>query len=58
MSKIRKEGKDVTKHKETILPGDREKLYSNVFTPTPWGLQRRVFFEVSLHFCRRGREGN
>ena len=46
MAKLRQEGKDVTKSKEALLPGDVLKLYENVFNDTPKGLQMRVFFEI------------
>ena len=39
MAKLRKDDKDTTKHKEEILSGDVENLYSQVFTDTPQGLQ-------------------
>ena len=39
LAQLRREGKDVTKSKETILPGDVQKMYENVFFDTPQGLQ-------------------
>ena len=54
LSKLKKDGLDKTQHKKTILPGDVAKLYSDVFTNTPQGLLYRVFFEIILHFGRRG----
>ena len=51
ISRIRKSGKDQTQHKLTILKGDVERLYERVFTNTPLGLQRRVFFEICLQIC-------
>ena len=55
----RREGLDKTRHKEVIPPGDIQKLYSSgvLSNSNPENLQYKVFFEVSLHFGRRGREG-
>ncbi len=39
LAKLKKDGLDRTKHKRTILPGDVAKLYREVFTDTPQGLQ-------------------
>ncbi len=57
MTAIRAEGKDINKPKPTIAPEDVVRLYRYVFPNTPQGLQYRVFFEICLHFGRRGREG-
>ena len=54
---IRRLGLDRSRPKPAVLPGDVQKLYKNVFFDSPVGLQRRVFFEVGIHFGRRGREG-
>ena len=55
----RKSGLDISKHKTAIAPGDVKKLYENrVFSAdNPTSLQYKVFFEICLHFGRRGREG-
>ena len=55
--KLRRLNMDKTKHKDMILEEDVTKLYEHVFDETPLGLQRRVFFEICLHFGCRGREG-
>ena len=57
MSRLRKEGKDKTQHKEPITREEAQKLYSHVFVDTPQGLQFRDFYEIVMHFGRRGREG-
>ena len=57
IAKLKKDIKDKTTHEKEILKGDGEKLYTNVFTDTPQGLQYRVFYEIMLHLGRRGREG-
>ena len=55
----RRDGLDNTHHKEVILPGDIQQLYSSgvLSDCNPENLQYKVFFEVSLHFGCRGREG-
>ncbi len=57
MTAIRAEGRDISVQKPTIAPEDVVRLYRFVFTNTPQGLQFRIFFEICLHFGRRGREG-
>ncbi|XP_069138967.1 uncharacterized protein KIAA1958-like [Argopecten irradians] len=58
MVKIKKEGAGEVKHKEIINVADMKVLYdSGVFsTETPKTLQQKVFFELMLYFCNRGRE--
>lgn len=43
----------------TISNGDLEKMYSSgvLSITNPTSLVRKVWFEITLHFCRRGREG-
>ena len=55
---LKKIGKGCIEHHEDLSSGDLEKLYtSGVFDQdTPLGLQRKFWFEISLYFCRRGRE--
>ena len=45
-------------HKPAILENDRRKLYEcGVFNlGDPRTLQNKVFFEIMLYFCRRGRQ--
>ncbi len=56
---MRLKGFDHTKHKSDITDGDMKKLYqSDVFNlDEPIGLIHKVYFDISLHFVRRGREG-
>lgn len=60
MVKIKKEGMGEVKHKEVISKQDLERLYdsdSGVFScESPKTLQQKVFFELMLYFCNRGRE--
>ena len=55
----RAEGNDTTKHKEAIEPGDIIKMYQSetLSNKSPKNLQYKVFFEISLHFARRAKEG-
>ena len=55
----RADGNDVTRHKDPIEPGDVRKMYESkvLSNDNPQALQYKVFFEISLHFVRRGREG-
>lgn len=59
MKKTRMDGKGQVKHKAAIDEADIRKVYEHpeVFNiENPRGLQNKVFFELSLYFCRRGRE--
>ena len=55
---LKKKGKAKVEHKPAIAVQDLRKLYfSEAFnTSMPTGLQNKVFFEIMLYFCRRGRE--
>ena len=55
----RREGKETTKHKPSIESNYLVKIQSSEFTnmDTPAGLLHKVWFYVSLYWCRRGREG-
>ena len=59
LKQMRHEGRDITKHKSAINPDDITKMYSSgtLNNDNPTNLQMKVFFEISLHFGRRGREG-
>jgi hypothetical protein len=56
---LKKEGKDKIQHKPAIDPADIKKFYASgtLSNNNPISLQRKVWFEISLHFGRRGREG-
>ena len=55
----KKDGKENVKHKPAIPPGDLRKLSASsvIHGGTPLGLLRNVWFNTSLYWCRRGREG-
>ena len=55
----RAQGNDKTKHKDAIESGDLAKMYSTetLSNKNPQALQYKVFFEISLHFARRAKEG-
>ncbi len=56
---VQAQGKGDSEHKPPITPEDLEKLYSHptALNPDdPQGLCRKIWFELTLHFCRRGRE--
>ena len=55
----RREGKENVKHKPTIEKTDLAKIESSscMNKNTPAGLLRKVWFYISLYWCRRGREG-
>ena len=52
-------GKDVSCPHPPIEPADMKKMYDSeiLANSDPVSLQRKVFFELLLHFGRRGREG-
>ena len=56
---LKQQGLDRTVHKSALTQADFKKLYSCgiLDTNNPVTLQNKVFVEVNLHFCRRGREG-
>ena len=58
LKKTREVGKGHIDHKPVVTSSDLKKLYeSDVFnTNTPHGLLHKVWFELQLYFCRRGRE--
>ena len=55
---MKKNGLAKVEHKEPIIAGDMERLYScGVFDVSkPKSLQRKVFFELEYYFCRRSME--
>ena len=56
---LRREGKEHTRHKPVIESEDLVKLKESPFLSpnTPDGLLRKVWFNVTLYWCRRGCEG-
>ena len=59
LKQLRRDGLDRTKHKSIIQREDIEKMYTTgvIGTSNPVALQRKIFFDLSFHFARRGREG-
>lgn len=55
---VQREGKGDIDHKDGIELTDIKKLYLSVAfnVNSPSGLLNKVWFEICLHFCRRGRE--
>ena len=56
---LKQQGIDRTVHKSALTQADFKKLYSCglLDTNNPVTLQNKVFVEINMHFCRRGREG-
>lgn len=59
LKKLKKEGKDATESHPAISPVDMQKLKKSkvLNTNTPDGLIRTVWFNIQIHFARRGRKG-
>ena len=59
MKQMRRDGLDTTKHKDAIPEEDMRKLYDSrtLSNDNATSLLHKVFFELCLHFGRRGREG-
>ena len=54
---LKKEGKGSIKHKQPLSSKDFKKLYSSDLLNTrPEGLQNKVFINIMIHLCSRGRE--
>ncbi len=53
----RENGEVEAEHKAEIPPSDTNKLYQYFNDASPWRLLHKIYFEVSYHFIRRGREG-
>ncbi|XP_028678378.1 uncharacterized protein LOC114667291 [Erpetoichthys calabaricus] len=56
MTKLKKEGKADVKHKAPITKEDLQLLYRSMDMGTPVGLQHKVFIDIMLYLCIRGRE--
>ncbi|XP_072176075.1 LOW QUALITY PROTEIN: zinc finger MYM-type protein 2-like [Diadema setosum] len=56
--KLKKEGKGSVVHKDPITQEDMLKIKSSsaLDVSTPRGLQNKVFVDIMLHLCNRGRE--
>lgn len=55
----KKDGKENVQHKPVIASGDIKQLFASkiLHASTPLGLLRNVWFNTTLYWCRRGREG-
>lgn len=60
VKEIRRAGKDKTTHHPPISPEDQRIFkYSAALSPdNPKGLLNKVWYDIQLHFGRRGKEGN
>ena len=56
--KLKAEGKGAIRHKQPIMKEDMNKimLSTAVDQSTPRGLQNKVFIDIMIHLCNRGRE--
>ena len=59
MRTLRQAWLDWNRHKDAVTENDMRKMYSSgvLGIDNPVSLQHKVYVEVALHFCRRGREG-
>ena len=59
LKRLRREGKENVQHKPVIEQADLVKIQNSPFTSpdNPSGLLRKTWFFVTLHWCRRGFEG-
>ncbi|KAJ8316276.1 hypothetical protein KUTeg_006290 [Tegillarca granosa] len=57
---LKRKGFGAVNHFQPIAPNDLKKLYSpdNIALniDTPYGLQKKVWFDIVFYLCRRGRE--
>ena len=53
---FKRKGKGVVKHKSAIPQEDMEKIQDSLDLDDPQGLQDKVFIDIMLYFCNRGRE--
>ncbi|KAK3085003.1 hypothetical protein FSP39_022764 [Pinctada imbricata] len=58
LKKLKQEGHDKTAHHPPISTNDLQLLHTTgvLSTDTPRSLQRKVWFDVTINFARRGRE--
>ena len=56
--KLKREGKGNVRHKDAVTPADMEKIQNcdDLDCNTPAGLQNKVFLDLMMYFCNRGRE--
>lgn len=60
LKKIRKSGRDITSHHPPMSPDDIRILRHScaMDTSTPRGLLSKVWFDIQVHFGRRGKQAN
>ncbi|XP_040892151.1 uncharacterized protein LOC121180633 [Toxotes jaculatrix] len=60
LKRIRKSGRDITSHHQALSPADIRILrHSHAMdTSTPRGLLNKVWFDIQVHFGRRGKQAN
>ncbi|KAI3352257.1 hypothetical protein L3Q82_005236 [Scortum barcoo] len=60
LKRIRKSGRDITSHHQALSPSDIQILIrSHVMDiNTPRGLLNKVWFDIQVHFGRRGKQAN
>ncbi|XP_075463623.1 uncharacterized protein LOC142498885 [Ascaphus truei] len=56
LAQLKSEGKGEVQHKKPLSKEDFQKLYESCDMNTPSGLQHKVFVDLMLHLCSRGRE--
>ncbi|XP_069460819.1 uncharacterized protein [Ambystoma mexicanum] len=56
LARMKSEGRAYVQHKEPLSKEDFKKLYESCDINTPAGLQHKVFIDLMLHLCSRGRE--
>lgn len=56
LATLKKEGKGAVRHKEPISSEDMTIIQRSLDMDDPLGLQNKVFLDIMLHFCNRGRE--
>lgn len=60
LKRIRKSGRDLTSHHQALSPDDIRILRRSrvMDTSTPRGLLNKVWFDIQVHFGRRGKQAN
>ena len=56
LEKLKKEGKDVMKHKISMCEDDMTKILYSLDLNSPKVLQNKIFTDIMLYFANRGRE--
>ncbi|XP_041475625.1 uncharacterized protein LOC121424096 [Lytechinus variegatus] len=56
LHKLKAEGKGAIRHKDPVTPEDMNKIRESFDLTVPKDLQNKVFLDLMLHLCNRGRE--